>query len=176
MPRTPILPIRTRSYILTQPDEGSVTNNGDGTFSFNPNSDFQDLAAGETRQVTFTYEAVDDSGTANDTSEPATVTITITGTNDAPVAVVDSDTTSVGSTLLMDVLANDTDIDSDDNASNFSLDTVNITGISDADGSRTINGGTATVKFVPGSDFDYLAIGESATVTVSFTVSAVTHQ
>ena len=149
--------------ILTQPDEGSVTNNGDGTFSFNPNSDFQDLAAGETRQVTFTYEAVDDSGTANDTSEPATVTITITGTNDAPVAVVDSDTTSVGSTLLMDVLANDTDIDSDDNASNFSLDTVNITGISDADGSRTINGGTATVennqlKFVPGSDFDYLAI------------------
>ena len=162
--------------ILTQPDEGSVTNNGDGTFSFNPNSDFQDLAAGETRQVTFTYEAVDDSGTANDTSEPATVTITITGTNDAPVAVVDSDTTSVGSTLLMDVLANDTDIDSDDNASNFSLDTVNITGISDADGSRTINGGTATVennqlKFVPGSDFDYLAIGESATVTVSYTMS-----
>ncbi|GFR58413.1 bifunctional hemolysin/adenylate cyclase, partial [Elysia marginata] len=162
--------------ILTQPDEGSVTNNNDGTFSFNPGSDFQDLAAGETRQVTFTYEAVDDSGTANDTSEPATVTITITGTNDAPVAVVDSDTTSVGSTLLMDVLANDTDVDSNDNASNFSLDNVNITGIADSDGSRTINGGTVSIennqlKFVPGSDFDYLAVGESATVTVSYTMS-----
>ena len=162
--------------ILTQPTEGTVTNNNDGTFSFNPGSDFQDLAAGETRQVTFTYEAVDDSGTANDTSEPATVTITITGTNDAPVAVVDSDTTSVGSTLLMDVLANDTDVDSDDNSSNFSLDNVNITGITDSDGSRTINGGTVSIennqlKFVPGSDFDYLAVGESATVTVSYTMS-----
>ncbi|WP_066016769.1 VCBS domain-containing protein [Endozoicomonas atrinae] len=75
----------TLSYIIqTTPGEGTVTNNNDGTFSFNPGNDFQDLAEGETRQVSFTYVAVDDSNTANATSEPGTVTITVTGTNDAP--------------------------------------------------------------------------------------------
>ena len=161
--------------ILTQPDEGTVTNNDDGTFSFNPGSDFQDLAAGETRQVTFTYEAVDDSGTANDTSEPATVTITVTGTNDAPVAVADTGNASTVGTTRLDVLANDTDVDSDDDASNFSLSSVSITGITDSSGSRSINGGSVSVvnnqlEFDPEGDFDYLAIGESATVTVSYTM------
>ncbi|WP_345193225.1 Ig-like domain-containing protein [Kistimonas scapharcae] len=162
--------------ILTQPDEGSVTNNGDGTFSFNPGSDFQDLAAGETRQVTFTYEAVDDSGTANDTSEPATVTITITGNNDAPVAVVDAESTAANATLTVDVLANDTDVDSSDSSANFSLDNVSITGITDSAGTRTTAGGSVSIvgnqlQFNPGSDFSYLAAGESATVTVSYTMS-----
>ena len=162
--------------ILTQPDEGSVTNNGDGTFSFNPNSDFQDLAAGETRQVTFTYEAVDDSGTANDTSELATVTITVTGTNDAPVAVADSDTVAINNTLTIDVLANDTDVDSDDSTANFSLDSVSIASISDSDGSRALSGGTVSIennqlKYVTGSDFDYLAAGETAMVTVTYSMS-----
>ena len=167
----------THTYnILTQPDEGSVTNNGDGTFSFNPGSAFQDLASGETRQVTFTYEAVDDSGTANDTSEPATVTITVTGTNDTPVAVVDTESTAANTTLTVDVLANDTDVDSSDSSTNFSLDNVNITGITDSAGTRTTAGGTVSIvgnqlQFNPGSDFTYLAAGESATVTVSYTMS-----
>ena len=161
--------------ILTQPDEGTVTNNGDGTFSFNPGSDFQDLAAGETRQVTFTYEAVDDSGSANNTSEPATVTITVTGTNDAPVAVADTGNAATVGTTRLDVLANDTDVDSDDDASNFSLNSVSITGITDSSGSRSINGGSVSMvnnqlEFDPAGDFDYLAIGESATVTVSYTM------
>ncbi len=162
--------------ILTQPTEGTVTNNDNGTFSFNPGSDFQDLAAGETRQVTFTYEAVDDSGTGNNTSEPATVTITVTGTNDAPVAVADTGSASTVGRTTLDVLDNDTDVDSDDNAANFSLDRVSITGISDNSGSRTDSGGTVSVEnnqlvFDPAGDFDYLAIGESATVTVSYTMS-----
>ncbi|MGB1270887.1 MAG: cadherin-like domain-containing protein, partial [Endozoicomonas sp.] len=79
----------THSFqIISQPSEGSVINNGDGSFSFNPGSGFQDLGVGETRQVTFTYEAVDDSGAGNDTSEPGIIMITVTGTNDRPVAEV----------------------------------------------------------------------------------------
>ena len=162
--------------ILTQPTEGSVTNNNDGTFSFNPGSGFQDLGTGETRQVTFTYEAVDDSGEGNATSEPATITITVTGTNDAPIAVADTGNASTLGTTTLDVLANDTDVDSDDTAANFSLDAVTITGIMDSDGSRTTNGGSVQIvnnrlEFNPAGDFDYLAIGESATVTVSYTMS-----
>ena len=93
----------TLSYIIqTTPGEGTVTNNNDGTFSFTPGSDFQDLAEGETRQVSFTYVAVDDSGAANATSEPGTVTITVTGTNDAPV--LDSTTTPAFTSINEDEL------------------------------------------------------------------------
>ncbi|WP_413429504.1 VCBS domain-containing protein [Synechococcus sp. Cu2B8-bc1011] len=71
--------------ITGEPAEGSIVNNNDGTFSFDPGSDFQDLAEGETRDVTFTYTATDDSGAGNATSDPATATITVSGSNDAPV-------------------------------------------------------------------------------------------
>jgi hypothetical protein len=37
--------------ITSAPSEGSVANNGDGTFTFDPGADFQDLALGETRDV-----------------------------------------------------------------------------------------------------------------------------
>ncbi|MGM0583906.1 MAG: hypothetical protein ACQEUZ_04585 [Pseudomonadota bacterium] len=76
---------------------GEVVNNGDGTFTFNPLDEFQFLDAGETRVVTFQYVAVDDSGVGtspaapeeSDTSDPATVSITVIGEEDAPVSFAD---------------------------------------------------------------------------------------
>ncbi|WP_313086131.1 retention module-containing protein [Pseudomonas sp.] len=62
---------------------GTLTFNADGTYRFEPGSDFDSLAQGETRQVTFSYTATDSFGV---TSQPASFTITVTGTNDAPVA------------------------------------------------------------------------------------------
>jgi VCBS repeat-containing protein len=59
-----------------------VTFNPDGTFSVAPQSADQGLDDGESRVVTFQYVAND--GTVN--SAPATVTVTINGLNDAPVA------------------------------------------------------------------------------------------
>ena len=61
---------------------GTLTFNADGSYRFDPGSDFDNLAAGVTRQVSFTYTAIDNLGLA---SAPASVTITVTGTNDAPV-------------------------------------------------------------------------------------------
>ena len=148
--------------ILTQPTEGSVTNNDDGTFSFNPGSDFQDLAAGETRQVTFTYEAVDDSGTANDTSEPATVTITITGTNDKPTAEVESISATEDSAAVTGNFGA-TDADTTD------THTFNI--LTQPDEGSVTNNGDGTFSFNPGSDFQDLAAGETRQVT--FTYEAV---
>lgn len=76
---------------------GEVVNNGDGTFTFNPNDEFQFLDAGETRDVTFQYVAIDDSGVGtspifpeeSDTSDPATITVTVVGADDAPIAFSD---------------------------------------------------------------------------------------
>jgi VCBS repeat-containing protein len=62
---------------------GTLTFNADGSYRFEPGSDFDNLAPGETRQITFSYTATDSFGV---TSQPASFTITVTGTNDAPVA------------------------------------------------------------------------------------------
>ena len=56
-----------------------------------------------------------------------TVTVTITGTNDTPIAVIDVANTNENTPITIDVLANDTDIDSLDNSSNFTLTNVSIT-------------------------------------------------
>ncbi|PTR15411.1 VCBS domain-containing protein, partial [Pseudomonas sp. GV085] len=53
------------------------------TYSSNQNLDF--LSAGETISFSYTVVATDDSGTGNAISTAQTVTITLTGTNDAPV-------------------------------------------------------------------------------------------
>ncbi|ELS02647.1 VCBS repeat-containing protein [Xenococcus sp. PCC 7305] len=67
---------------------GIVTNNGDGTFDYDPNDRFEFLNSGETATDTFTYTVSD--GIDTDT---ATVTITITGVeypSNSPVANNDS--------------------------------------------------------------------------------------
>ncbi|OED44220.1 hypothetical protein ACH42_08195 [Endozoicomonas sp. (ex Bugula neritina AB1)] len=68
--------------VENQPSEGSVTINSDGSYSFSPGSDFQNLAKDATRDVTFEYRVTDAQGD----SSSATVTVTVTGTNDNPTA------------------------------------------------------------------------------------------
>ena len=67
--------------IPAQPPGGFAQNNGDGTFTFFATFGFNDLAVGETRDVTFDYQATDSHGSASD---PGVVTVTITGVNDTP--------------------------------------------------------------------------------------------
>ncbi|MGQ0618296.1 MAG: Ig-like domain-containing protein [Panacagrimonas sp.] len=84
---------------------GSVSGNANGGFTFTPTPGFVGTAS-------FSYRASDGSAPL---SNPATVNITVTAVNDAPVAVNDSFTTAEGSTLTRTaangVLANDTDPD-----------------------------------------------------------------
>ncbi|HAT86524.1 MAG TPA: hypothetical protein DCS30_11620 [Rhizobiales bacterium] len=94
-----------------QPSEGAVTMNADGSYSFNPGSDFDDLAVGESRTVTFDYTADDGKGS----SDTGTITVQVTGTNDAPTAVAlnDSNVTENVSGDVVGVLST-TDVDSSD--------------------------------------------------------------
>ncbi len=70
-----------------QPVEGSTGGtfilNPDGSWTFDPGQDFQNLADGETRDTVITYRVADGQG---GTAE-ATVTVSVSGTNDAPVAL-----------------------------------------------------------------------------------------
>jgi VCBS repeat-containing protein len=52
-----------------------------GNVTFDPSGDFEDLAAGETRQTSFTYTIVD----ADGATSTATVTVTVIGVNEPPV-------------------------------------------------------------------------------------------
>lgn len=72
---------------LGQPVAGSTGGtfvvNADGAVSFNPGLDFQNLNVGQTRDTTITYKVSDGQGGFSD----ATVTVTVTGSNDAPVSL-----------------------------------------------------------------------------------------
>ncbi|HBE72332.1 MAG TPA: hypothetical protein DDW52_29710, partial [Planctomycetaceae bacterium] len=61
---------------------GLVINNGDGTFNYDPNGQYEWLPVGETAADTFSYTVADNEGA----SSTATVTVTIVGTNDSPTA------------------------------------------------------------------------------------------
>ena len=79
----------------------------DGSYTYTPNA----ARAGARRRrdgaaTSFSYTASD--GTASDT---ATLTVTVTGLNDAPVANDDTDSTTEDAAVSGNVLANDTDVD-----------------------------------------------------------------
>ncbi|MGE0111444.1 tandem-95 repeat protein, partial [Aquabacterium sp.] len=85
---------------VTAGSGGSVVLNADGTVTFTPNANFNGTAD-------FTYTVTDGALT----SVPATVTVAVSPVNDAPVAVADSATTAEDTPVIIDVLANDTDVD-----------------------------------------------------------------
>ncbi|MDD7805538.1 MAG: Ig-like domain-containing protein, partial [Endozoicomonas sp. (ex Botrylloides leachii)] len=148
--------------IISQPSEGTVTNNNDGTFSFSPGNAFQNLAEGEVREVTFEYVAVDDSGTATNTSEVQIVTIAVAGTNDTPqaevvnIAALDGGVAVTGSFVVTDVDSNDTH-------------TFTIT--SPPDAGVVVNNGDGTFSFNVSSDFKDLTVGETRQVSFSYTAT-----
>ena len=74
--------VLTVSSLDTSGTLGTVTWNADGSFTYDPNGQFESLAAGETATDSFTYTVSDGNGGA----DTATVTITINGANDTPLA------------------------------------------------------------------------------------------
>jgi VCBS repeat-containing protein len=68
--------------LVVAPQRGTLDLESNGDFTFNPGSDFDFLSAGEAAIVSFTYRVSDRDGD----SATAVATITIKGTNDAPVA------------------------------------------------------------------------------------------
>jgi VCBS repeat-containing protein len=81
----------------------------DGSFTYNPNGQFEYLQAGDSATDSFTYTVSDGNGG----TDTATVTITINGVNDPPVAVNDSAITDEDTPVIIDVLSNDFDVDGD---------------------------------------------------------------
>ncbi|MBV6303243.1 VCBS domain-containing protein, partial [Candidimonas humi] len=71
----------------------------DGKVTFDPNGDFADLHAGQTRDTSFTYTLSDGHGGF----DTATVTVTVTGTNDAPTAIGKLDHVEQNDSTVVDI-------------------------------------------------------------------------
>ncbi|MGB6041927.1 MAG: Ig-like domain-containing protein, partial [Pirellulales bacterium] len=143
---------------------GNVTDNGDGTFDYDPNGQFENLAVGETDTDSFTYTISDGNGGTS----TATVTITISGVNDSPTASANSGigfaTDEDTSFTTGNVLPNDLDPDTSDTLSVLSINTAGTLGL-------VIDNGDGTFDYDPNGQFETLAVGETATDTVVYTVS-----
>ncbi|RBW50178.1 VCBS domain-containing protein [Marinobacter sp. F3R11] len=158
---------------------GSVTIGSDGSYTYtldNTSEDVQALAVGETLTEIFSYTLSDQ---GSDTST-AVLTITINGTNDAPVATANSNllaggATSVSGNMLTD--DNGAGVDSDIDGDTLSVSAIDAAGgdqygtliLNDADGSYTyaLDTGNATVLFL----LQALGFGQTLTETYEYTVS-----
>ena len=136
---------------------GTLTLNSNGTYTYTPFASTQALAQGQVVQDSFSYTVSD--GSLTDTG---TLTINISGVNDAPTANPDMASTGENSIVTVDVLANDDDVD------NGAVLTVISASAPMGQGSASVVGNQ--VQFDPGTDFDHLDTGESANVVVSYTI------
>ncbi len=144
--------------------DGAVTGAdvNDGILTFDPGTDFQNLAAGQTADVSVDITATDSGGL----EARSTVTVTVTGTNDDPTfAAGTMAVTEDGAAVTLDLstLAADPD---DGSTLTYALDlptgTTSIPGV-------TLTG--ADLTYDPGNRFDGLALGETTDIILNVSVS-----
>ena len=144
---------------------GSFTIAADGAWSYtldNTKPVVQALKEGETHTETFTVQSID--GT------PTTVTISVVGTNDGPVANPDTASTNEDTPVTFAVLGNDTDPDGDPlTVTGATVDPAKGTVTVNPDGTLTFNpaanvNGPVTVTYT-------IADGKGGTTTATATVN-----
>ncbi len=131
--------------LLAGAQSGTVALQPDGSFLYTPDENFNGTDG-------FIY-SVD--------GRVGTVTLTVTAVADAPVPENDSAETSEGVAIEIDVLGNDIDIDGN------GLDIIAVGAVS---GGGTASIADGLVRFDPGTDFNYLAQGETAVASFNVTV------
>ena len=165
-----------------------INSNGDGV-RYNPNGQFESLGVGETATETFTYTVTDGNGGTATSS----VTVTVIGSNDGPVAVDDAFRVDEDSSLtpsapdldgaVLSATLNDTDIDSGFVITSVTNGTDTATPAGDpfgVSGQEMILAGTGggifnvrnggNVSFETNGEFEGLAVGDTATTSVTYTV------
>ena len=151
---------------VSNPSNGTVVLNPDGTVTFTPTLNYHGPA-------TFDYEISDGNGG----SDTATVTVNVAAVNDPPVAVDDTAVVAEDTPLILGVAdivtPNDTDIDGD---------ILTITGVSNPSNGMVVLNPDGTVTFTPTlnyhgpATFEYEISdgnGGSDTATVNLTVTPV---
>lgn len=142
------------------PGNGTLADNGDGTVTYTPNPDFNGTD-------TFTYTISDGNGG----TDTGTVTVNVLAQPDDPVAVDDAFSTTEGTPVTDNVLANDTDADGDTLTAALTTDPTGGAVTLSANGSFTYTPNTGTTT----DTFTYTVSdgnGGTDTATVMIDVSA----
>ena len=153
------------SILVTGPSHGTLTQNSDGSFTYTP-------AANYNGTDSYTYKANDGAADSN----VATVNITVTPVNDAPLAANDSYTTPQDTVLTAaapGVLANDSDVDGGPLTSMLVTGPSHGTLTQNSDGSFTY---TPAANYSGSDSYTYKANDgtvDSNVATVSITVTPV---
>ncbi len=102
--------LRAVAATITSEQGASVTIRDDGSVTYDPTSvgALDRLTTGQSVTDRFVYQVRDAAGAL---SVQATVSVVINGVDDAPVAVNDLFTVPVGQSQLLEILRNDTDVD-----------------------------------------------------------------
>ncbi|MBQ0922285.1 tandem-95 repeat protein, partial [Hydrogenophaga aromaticivorans] len=140
-----------------------------GVVTFDPNGAFADLNPGDSRDTTLTYTISDGEGG----TDTATITVTVMGANDPPVAT-DNDyavSEDAGAAVIGNALTDNTGdgVDSDPNAQVLSVTPQS--GVSGSAGGVFSIDAAGVITFDPNGDFEDLAVGESATTTFEYDIS-----
>ena len=144
--------------LLTNPTDGTLTDfTLDGGFTYTPNPDFNGMDS-------FTYEVVDG---GNGAKTQSTVNLTVNAINDAPVAMDDGATTTVDTAVIIDVLANDIDVDG-----SLVPDSVMVV-VGANNGTAIPDSITGTITFTPSAGFSG---NDSFTYTVQDSSGAMSNQ
>jgi len=123
-----------------------------GSVAYDPNDSFESLAVGQTASDSFDYTVTDSEGG----SRTQSVTITVTGVNDAPTLEDGSAAASEdGAAVNVDLSVLGDDVDSDNDGGNLDYSLLN----SAPAGSASVSG--TNLSFDPGSAFQNLAKGET---------------
>ena len=153
----------TLTFSLTDPltAPAGISLDGNGHWSFDSRGEqFQHLAEGQTQDVVVHYTVTDEHGATSN----STLTITVTGTNDAPVATAATDSVAEDASILDGQLVA-TDVD-DGAALTFSV----ATGTTAPDG-LTLHGDGSWSFDASGAAYQHLAVGETEKVTLNYTVT-----
>jgi VCBS repeat-containing protein len=138
---------------------------------------YQSLGAGQTQVVTVAYDVSDGTLTT-----AASVSWTVTGVNDAPLAVGDAGAVNEKASVTLDVLGNDTDVDAGDSKTIVSVGATDLGGhVSIVDGKLVYTADADSFDLLgPGQhvtdSFSYVirdAAGATSTASVSVTVNGV---
>ena len=158
--------IQAATLVLVEPPAQGIASVLSGVINYTPDADFNGADS-------LSYRVQDDSGAWSNT---ATVVMTITAVNDEPLANNDSASTSEDSAVVIDVAANDSDIDG-------SLDLSSIVVVTDVSHGTLVDNADGSLTYTPDSDyygsdsFTYQLsdneAGTSAVASVSLSVAAV---
>ncbi|MEJ2706816.1 MAG: Ig-like domain-containing protein [Anaerolineales bacterium] len=126
----------TACATCADPSAGTLVHNGDGTFDYTPNANFNGTDG-------FVYEICDALGAC----DTASVSITVTPVNDPPVAHDDSASTQLDTPVTVDVAGNDTDVERN-------LDPGSVTVSNAPNNGTTASSPDGTITYTPDAAFN----------------------